>query len=388
MNQDHRRALDGLQPLDRRCLSNESARCKVCGSSAPFFDVTDFNKCAGMYLFGPAHITVTWHRCTRCGFLFTTFFDDWTPADFRRYIYNDDYVKVDPEYTGDRPRRTAAGLALMLKGQEDARILDYGSGSGVFSEHMHELGFKRTENYDPFSSATMPTGLFDFITCVEVIEHVPQPRHLFSNIRSLLNQDGCVLIGEALQPPDIETIRCSWWYVAPRNGHISMFADRTLAIIANQFGMSFHRGDGGLHAMHRGSKYLHIAGLQDRALHTVRLCAPADKTSASFSGLESDVIGTFRWTTDRKVRWSIKVPDGPERIVQVRVPWAHVSSTEYWTGCTLQLGDQVKQASNKDGHLTAEFSEIGPGAYELVLNTPPLKHEPGGRDIGIALLVC
>ena len=37
-------------------------------------------------------------RCDEFGSLFTPFFDDWTEDEFRRCIYNPDYILLDPEY--------------------------------------------------------------------------------------------------------------------------------------------------------------------------------------------------------------------------------------------------------------------------------------------------
>ena len=199
----------------------------------------DFNKCAGFYVFGPASVPVHYHRCEECGFLFTPFFDDWTDEDFRRFIYNTDYGLVDPEYEGTRPIRVADHLAQFLAGREDAGILDYGAGGGLFAKRLTELGFQHVESYDPFSMPARPSGRFDIITCTEVIEHVPFPSVALDDMLSLLAVHGCIILGETLQPPDIGMIRGNWWYVAPRNGHMSTFAGRTLAMMAERSGLIF-----------------------------------------------------------------------------------------------------------------------------------------------------
>jgi hypothetical protein len=110
--------------------------CKVCDSPAAFFDVVDFNKTTGGYVFGPSGVSLPWHRCEHCGFLFTPFLDDWTPDDFRRFVYNDDYILLDPEYLSTRPRAMAGHLSQLLAGFEGARILDYGAGANVFATRM------------------------------------------------------------------------------------------------------------------------------------------------------------------------------------------------------------------------------------------------------------
>jgi hypothetical protein len=66
------------------------------------------------------------------GFLFTPFFDDWTHDDFRRFVFNEDYTIVDPDYVDRRPTQMAEQMARLLNGYQDARILDYGAGRGVF----------------------------------------------------------------------------------------------------------------------------------------------------------------------------------------------------------------------------------------------------------------
>ena len=87
-----------LPRLNRGNALAGAVPCKVCDSPAVFFDVVDFNKSAGGYAFGPSGINLPWHRCDNCGFLFTPFFDDWTPDDFSQFIYNQDYALVDPDY--------------------------------------------------------------------------------------------------------------------------------------------------------------------------------------------------------------------------------------------------------------------------------------------------
>ncbi len=225
----HRR-LVALPALERR--PEDSLRCKVCGNPAIPFDIVDFNKCSAGYPFGFADVAVPWHRCAHCGFLFTAFFDDWSEHDFARFVYNDDYIKVDPDYAEIRPRLVAERMAKMLAGYKDARILDYGSGRGVWVQQMREHGFAHVDGYDPFAQPVRPEGRYDLITCLEVIEHSPRPVETLAEMAELLTDDGCILLGESLQPNNIFEARCSWWYAAPRNGHCSTFADRTLAYLA------------------------------------------------------------------------------------------------------------------------------------------------------------
>ena len=167
-------ALAALPRLNLKSRTASSIPCKICGRQAPFFDAVDFLKCTAGYPFGPSGILVPYHRCEACGFLFTPFFDNWTQHAFQRFIYNDDYIVVDPEYIGARPIRVAERFADLLAPARGSRVLDWGAGSGIFAAEMVRRGFM-AEGYDPFSAPDMPVGKFDIITCIEAIEHVPEP---------------------------------------------------------------------------------------------------------------------------------------------------------------------------------------------------------------------
>ena len=85
-------------------------------------------------------VLVPYHRCEACGFLFTPFFDNWTQHAFQRFIYNDDYIVVDPEYIGARPIRVAERFADLLAPARGSRVLDWGAGSGIFAAEMADAG--------------------------------------------------------------------------------------------------------------------------------------------------------------------------------------------------------------------------------------------------------
>jgi len=387
--------LASLPALSRANARIASVPCKICGQAAPFFDVVDFNKCVGFYCFGPADIPVDWHRCDECGFLFTGFFDDWTHDDFRRFIYNDDYALVDPEYASVRPILVADHLAQYLGAFKDARILDYGAGGGLFANRLMELGFNHVESYDPFSLPVRPSGQFDIITCTEVIEHVPSPLTALQEMRSLLNQDGCIIIGESLQPPDIAVLRGNWWYVAPRNGHVSTFADRSFATLAELLGLVFHRG-GGHHVLRMPGEGP-MADLAERfgpALACFRLRAPASGEAVGFHGLEQvsarglDQISgqSFRWSAADTVTWEISVPAGPRRLVQVVVPYVHEARHGFASACRVDIGGRPAPVAIRDSAICAEVDAVPPGPVLVTLRTPELLRPPSdARSMGLAI---
>lgn len=240
-----REQLESLAAL-RQSNRVQSVPCKVCSKPAIAFDVVDFNKICDMnlYPFGFVGIAVTYYRCEACSFVFTTFFDEWSTIEFSKYIYNQDYILVDPEYTSARPERMATALADILRGCEETRILDYGSGSGAFAALMMSSGFAECHSYDPFSAPERPVKRFDIITCFEVIEHTVSPMATVEDMLGLLAPGGAILISTTLQPSNITEIRGNFWYIAPRNGHVSIFAAETFAWIATRFGLACYIGRG------------------------------------------------------------------------------------------------------------------------------------------------
>src|SRR5580658_4385948 len=356
--------------------------CKVCDGTAAFFDVVDFNKGTGGYALGHSAIYVPWHRCDDCGLLFTTFFDDWSLEDFRRFIYQD-YALLDPDYQSVRPRAMADHLAQLLRGFESARILDYGAGANMLATRMAEWGFAQVESYDPFSLPTRPEGRFDIVTCIEVIEHSPSPRSILADMRSFLVEDGCILIGESPQPPDIDSIRCGWWYVAPRNGHVSIYAARTFARLAERAGMTFHHGKGHPRVLRAGARFAELAARFGPPLAYARLCAPGCWPTKDFGKVEGVPGQQFQWTTEQAIVWMIDVPEARPR-VQIMVPFSHESRQRFAASCVLEVNGQALATSIQERSIFAETDPLAAGQAYVTLRTGK-PTEAADRSIGLAI---
>ena len=224
--------------------------CKVCGFDARFFGAVDAAKscmdlgvAAGQPLLLPlTGVQIPYHRCTNCAFLFSSAFDHWSAEDFSREIYNADYIKVDPEFASIRPHSRAELLAYLLAPRRGAmRLLDYGGGAGVFARRMIELGFDAA-SYDPHFKGDLEPRLgekFEMIHCSEVIEHTPDPRDFARDLVRFLAADGAIYMSTATQPAEIASVGLSWWYAAPRNGHISLFTREALGLVWQEQGLQF-----------------------------------------------------------------------------------------------------------------------------------------------------
>ncbi len=233
-------------------------RCRCCGALATLFGVVDFNKnCMiekGKQVLPLCGLPVYYYRCAVCGVIFTTAFDGFAPDDFANHIYNAGYATVDPDYADARPAQKGEIAAGLFAGSKSIRVLDYGGGNGRLAEVMRAAGFGNVTTFDPFvpAFAARPEGRFDLILSFEVLEHTPTPRQTIADILSFMKDDGMLLFSTLLQPPDIDAVGgVNWWYVAPRNGHVTIYTKRSLERIANDAGCLFASADANLHAMFR-----------------------------------------------------------------------------------------------------------------------------------------
>jgi len=212
---------------------------------APFFGEVDFQKnCEepnGVFL-PPSGVQVPYYRCGECGFLFTRFLDHWTHDEFKAHVYNDAYAEVDPEYAVIRPESSAREIKDLF-GPFLPRIsaLDYGGGTGRLAEMLRETNILRAETWDPFNPAFLapPTGTFNLVLCIEVLEHLPDPKAGMKSLAGHLPGEGAILISTLIQPADITVIGTKWWYLAPRNGHISLHTAKSLNLLLAPLGLHY-----------------------------------------------------------------------------------------------------------------------------------------------------
>jgi 2-polyprenyl-6-hydroxyphenyl methylase/3-demethylubiquinone-9 3-methyltransferase len=227
--------------------------CKCCGAATEPFASIDFSRTCEdqpVPVFAPTGEAVPYFRCTACGFLFTPHFDGLTTEQMAEKIYNSQYVMADPEFVDSRPRYFAGILQAAIGSAKDAvAALDFGGGNGQLAALMCEAGFRDFANYDPFfGSAVAPASSYDLITAFEVMEHTRDPIGTFREALALLRPDGALLFSTVLQPRQLDA---SWWYIAPRNGHVSLHSRRSLLAIAQLLQMEFLSVSAGLHLFYR-----------------------------------------------------------------------------------------------------------------------------------------
>lgn len=218
--------------------------CPVCKKqTSHFLDALDFNRSCEdrrARLLPRSKRKVSYFLCADCGFCFAPEFLSWTQEEFGRFIYNAEYIKVDPDCNGSRQNDQIRVLeSLMGEGKQEIEHIDYGSGLGLLSKQMNEAGW-RSCAYDPYlDSQAKPEKRFDLVTVFEVFEHAPDPHALMADVQSLLKPDGLLFFSTLLSDGSIRpTPPLNWWYAAPRNGHISLYSAHSLRQLMAQHGFT------------------------------------------------------------------------------------------------------------------------------------------------------
>ncbi len=231
--------------------------CKACGVPAPAMGSVDFNKScedrrrAALPLSGRA---VTYHRCPACALVFTGDFDGWDRDEFRRQIYNEGYADVDPDFAGSRPTASAELVgALFGPACRGLDVLDFGGGDGALAALLASRHGMVAEVYDPFNRAcdVAPQRQYPLVTCFEVLEHTPDPRATIREITARVQPDGIVVFSTLLQPADFPQRGLGWWYVAPRNGHVTIYSAQSLRALWSDLGFQLISHGDGLHIAYR-----------------------------------------------------------------------------------------------------------------------------------------
>lgn len=343
-------------------------------------------------MFGISGIPVVYYRCQNCKFVFTDFFDNWSKADFSRFIYNDDYGLVDPDYGGVRAARTAGELSRLLAGCEDARILDYGAGAGHFAAEMRGLGFAEVASYDPYTMPERPPGGFDIITCLETLEHTVDPLAVMADMRGLLAEGGAIILEQSLQPDAIDEIRGNWWYIAPRNGHVSIFAEESFVVIAERLELTVHWGT----SLYGFAPARVSAGLE-RALArlgptswSLRLFAPADLANKDWHEPELyDSNAPFRWTRSAELAWAARVLR--PGLTTISIPFLMEVVPGFAIGSRLQVDGEPVPLEQTQNEIVGSLRRSHRVRQEIRLLTPePLRpHDLFGtadeRPLGLAV---
>ena len=234
------------------------ATCKCCGAMAYSYGFVDFHKnCESRRrkVLDPSGVLIRYHRCPSCHFVFTTDFDGFTHDDFRRHIYNDDYILVDPDYREERPRAQCGNPVQPVPRLAARAIARLRRGRGLAGRAAPRL--RGSPTWRPTTRSFLgsppgpPGGLI--ASPASRSSSTPPTRHrVFAELNELLTDPGLVLFSTLLQPADMAFQGLSWWYASPRNGHVSLYTDASLRALAQPFGLDLASFNESTHVLLRG----------------------------------------------------------------------------------------------------------------------------------------
>lgn len=255
--------------------------CKICGATAQLFDVVDFAKTCSVpnvYPRGLSGVPIYYSRCSGCGFIFTEHFDAFSAEEWQREVYNREYADIDPEYLEVRPRENARLIKLFLLGRKATAVgLDFGGGNGFTARLLTEQGWC-FDTYDPFGAVSVsPTrkGQYNITTAFEVFEHLTDPVAAMSSIVDMM-APGPILLFVGTGSSDglvKDPGRLSWWYAAPRNGHISLYSRQSLRALARKFALEYFSPLRGFHLFSRDMAHGEIRARAALAIGSIRVGA-------------------------------------------------------------------------------------------------------------------
>jgi hypothetical protein len=130
-------------------------------------------------------------------------------------------------------RRLADPLRHVLPA--GARGLDYGCGpTAVMAQVLESHGYP-TVSYDPLfhPDEALLAGLYNFVTCCEVVEHVHDPWSMLALMARLLRGGG--VLGVMTRFHGTEAPFRSWWYRRDPT-HVCFYSARTMRWIAGSRG--------------------------------------------------------------------------------------------------------------------------------------------------------
>lgn len=215
--------------------------CPICNSKDLRSEIIPFSK---NVLNIPCEDSreVKYYKCTHCDFIFCPEMTAW---DLGTEVYNEEYINFDPEYAGARSKDSAVMMLDVFKRGKTVKHLDYGSGMGNLSTILNNKGWNSV-SYDPYSNGNILEGKFDIITAFEVFEHSCDIDKTITDIKRLLYREGVILFSTLLAD---NNTTMDWFYLAPRNGHISLLSKKSLLLLAQKHSLFLGSLNDNLHIL-------------------------------------------------------------------------------------------------------------------------------------------
>jgi 2-polyprenyl-3-methyl-5-hydroxy-6-metoxy-1,4-benzoquinol methylase len=176
-------------------------------------------------------VTPILDQCLDCSHLFYRYYPD---SDGLNYMYSS--LKKDESSCFDTFTKPSSDMISVMSklykllDKPKPTLLDFGAGFGKWSLAAQKVGFDVVA-YEPHNTRipnhrkisyinnlnTIITQKFDVVWLEQVLEHVPQPRLVLSQVKNFMTEASFlhVRVPNILRPPEGKTIWDDW----PYNGH-------------------------------------------------------------------------------------------------------------------------------------------------------------------------
>ena len=211
---------------------------------------------------------LSYSRCRSCGFRFanptppesviSAFYNSPFYANYRRL--EERRIFREPYFSMSISRPEMNRLAAWLDNDPAAKILDYGCGPGSFLALLRdEFGFRSVDGIELSGDGrriakeryrlaiktnvdALPHGQYDYVSLLEVIEHIPQPDAVLRDAFTLLKPTGKILIATPSIDNPIGLFLPSYAdapYSAPC--HVSLFTRKAMDRLLHRLGFEVER---------------------------------------------------------------------------------------------------------------------------------------------------
>jgi SAM-dependent methyltransferase len=232
-------------------MSASQHACPICGA-----DTADIGSVRSDF----SSIDFLFRQCDRCGLSFVANprvdFAAIYDAEYYRGKGADTFVNYVDEMENPHTIRAYEWQGITrsvqaLCGTKDLKWLDFGCGLGGLVRYAKHAGFGDVYGFDdgwaaewagqngiPFlrrDELAVHEGTFDVVSAIEVVEHVPDPLSLMTQIAALLKPGGVFFLTTGNAEPHRDALT-RWSYVHP-DVHVSYFEPRTLAEVYKRVGL-------------------------------------------------------------------------------------------------------------------------------------------------------
>jgi SAM-dependent methyltransferase len=178
-----------IKNISRPIMTNVNLICNICGCHEKPIETSRIRSNIRKYR---DQLFEIW-RCHQCASLqcesvpdYSVFYADYTLRQQKAGYF------LNAWHSNILKRLQKAGL------KPHHTLLDYGCSSGLFLDYLKKKGYKNGAYYDPyvdqFSDKAPLTKTYDFVFCLDVIEHDAQPIKLFQCLGNLLKKDGILCL--------------------------------------------------------------------------------------------------------------------------------------------------------------------------------------------------